>query len=70
MEIFAWIGEDELGSGRVGIKQGNVPAGCIPLAAMDYDREKLERLVAQLQHQADAWGVHDSSRAVRVRRKV
>lgn len=36
LAIYAWVGEDEYGSGKVGIKQGMVPAGIIPLAAMDY----------------------------------
>ncbi len=56
VELFAWIGEDEHGSGRVGIKTGKVPAGYIPLAAMGYDRHKLEALRAQLQLQADTFG--------------
>lgn len=56
MDVYVWIGEDEFGSGRVGIKIGAVPAGWIPLAVMDYDREKLERLVPQLQAQANAFG--------------
>jgi len=54
MEIFAWIGEDELGSGEVGIKAGLVPAGCIPLAAKDL--HKMEPLRAQMQAQANAYG--------------
>ena len=41
--ILAWVGEDELGSGVIGIKQAHVPAGFIPLAAMDYDAYKLQR---------------------------
>jgi len=43
MCLYAWIGEDELGSGKVGLKQGLVPAGFIPLVVMDYDRHKIER---------------------------
>jgi hypothetical protein len=53
MDLYAWIGEDEFGSGRVGLKQGDVPAGRIALVAMDYDRAKLERLAPLLQAQAD-----------------
>ena len=30
--ILAWVGEDEHGSGVIGIKQAQVPAGFIPLA--------------------------------------
>jgi hypothetical protein len=33
MKLWAWVGEDERGSGEVGLKQGIVPAGCIPLVA-------------------------------------
>lgn len=56
IELFAWIGEDEFGSGRVGLKQGAVPAGVIPLVVMDYDRGKIERLREDLQRQADQYG--------------
>lgn len=56
MTIYAWIGEDEYGSGKVGIKQGLVPAGFIPLAAMDYDRSKLEKLRPQMEQQARLYG--------------
>ena len=55
--IYAWVGEDELGSGRVGIKQGRVPAGYIPLAAMDYDLHKLARLQPQMEEQAKQSGM-------------
>ena len=34
--MYAWVGEDELGSGKVGLKIGKTPAGMIPLAAMSY----------------------------------
>jgi hypothetical protein len=56
--IFAWVGEDELGSGRIGIKQALVPAGYIPLAAMDYDVHKLTRpeMRAALETQATLYG--------------
>jgi hypothetical protein len=57
MVIYAWVGEDELGSGRVGIKQGVVPAGIIPLAAMEFDLFKLERLKVQMECQAAASGM-------------
>lgn len=58
LEIVAWVGMDERGSGRVGIKQGQVPAGFIPLAAMDFDAHKLQRpeLLLQLEAQAATWG--------------
>ena len=43
LTIYAWVGEDEYGSGRVGLKQGVVPAGIIPLVAMDYHLDRLQR---------------------------
>jgi hypothetical protein len=54
--LYAWIGEDELGSGRIGLKQGVVPAGLIPMVAMDYHREKLEKLAPQMEMQAQRYG--------------
>lgn len=54
LQLFAWIGEDELGSGEVGIKAGFVPAGCIPLVAKD--QHKMEPLLEQMQAQANMYG--------------
>ena len=56
--LYAWVGEDEFGSGRIGLKQGDVPAGRIPLVTMDYDRHKIERapLRATLEAQARTYG--------------
>jgi hypothetical protein len=54
VELYAWVGEDELGSGVVGIKQGLVPAGCIPLVAIQ--REKMDRLKPQMEVQAYMYG--------------
>jgi hypothetical protein len=57
-DLYAWVGEDELGSGTVGLKQGAVPAGIIPLVSTADDRHKITRpdLIAQLQRQADHYG--------------
>lgn len=56
--LYAWVGEDEFGSGRIGLKQGLVPAGYIPLVTMDYDRHKIERapLRAAMEAQARTYG--------------
>ena len=56
LSIYAWVGEDEFGSGRVGIKQGLVPAGMIPLAAMSYHLDRLAKLKPQMEAQAAASG--------------
>jgi hypothetical protein len=54
--IYAWIGEDEHGSGRVGLKQGLTPAGIIPLAAMDYHLDRLAKLAPAMEEQARRFG--------------
>jgi hypothetical protein len=56
LELFAWVGEDEFGSGRVGLKQGLTRAGLHPLVVVDYDRHKIDRMRATLQQQADRYG--------------
>lgn len=57
-DLYAYVGEDELGSGEVGLKQGDVPAGRIPLVVVEAHRYKLERpsLVNSLRLQADTYG--------------
>lgn len=52
LEVWAWVGEDELGSGEVGLKQADVPAGRIPLVAID--RAKLDRAYIRTQLGAQA----------------
>jgi hypothetical protein len=54
VELYAWVGEDEFGSGEIGLKQGLVPAGCIPLVAVR--RDKVERLKPQMENQAREYG--------------
>lgn len=54
VELFAWIGEDEFGSGEIGLKQGTVPAGTIPMVTIQ--REKLEKYWPQAEAQAAAFG--------------
>jgi hypothetical protein len=54
--MYAWVGEDELGSGRIGLKQAMVPAGMIPLAAMDYHLDRLDKLKPVMEAQAAASG--------------
>ena len=56
--LYARVGEDEFGSGRIGLKQGLVPAGYIPLVTMDYDRYKIERAQVRdaMEMQSEAYG--------------
>ncbi len=56
MQLYAWVGEDELGSGEVGLKQGIVPAGCIALVACKLGKMTSADLVNQLQAQAQKYG--------------
>lgn len=56
IELFAWVGEDELGSGVVGIKQGIVPAGCIPLVATTEGKIRRGEVLAGLRAQAAKYG--------------
>jgi hypothetical protein len=57
MKLYAWIGEDEFGSGKVGLKQHLMPCGLTPLVSVD--REKLERpeVRAAMHAQARTYGV-------------
>jgi hypothetical protein len=55
MKVYAWVGEDEFGSGEVGLKQGRDRRGQITaLAAVD--AEKLARFAEPLQLQATLYG--------------
>lgn len=56
MKLYAWVGEDEFGSGVVGLKRAIVPAGDIPLVATK--REKIDQpyIRSQLQAQARKYG--------------
>lgn len=54
--LYAWVGEDEFGSNDVGLKQAMVPAGCIPLVAVNGKKLDRDYIIAQLQRQANAYG--------------
>ena len=56
LAIYAWVGEDEHGSGKIGLKQGIVPAGMVPLVAMSYHLDRLVKLKPQMEAQAAAYG--------------
>jgi len=55
-ELYAWMGEDELGSGEIGIKQAQVPAGYIPLVAIKPEKIAAEYIKEQLLKQAVTYG--------------
>lgn len=56
--LFAWIGDDEFGSGRVGLKQALSKCGMCPLVVMDFDRNKIDnnRFRTMLGVQAEDFG--------------
>lgn len=56
VRLFAFIGEDEFGSGEIGLKQGQVPAGMIPLVSVSRDKVGQDYIVEQMQRQADIYG--------------
>lgn len=55
-ELYAWVGQDELGSEKLGLKQGWVPAGLVPLVSPEVDKLNTEILLKQLQHQCNVYG--------------
>jgi hypothetical protein len=55
--IYAWIGEDERGGGKIGIKMEQTPAGYVPLAAMSYHLDRLAKLAPGMEKQAQASGM-------------
>lgn len=54
VELFAWIGEDELGSGVVGIKQGFAQTGFTALVATK--ESKMQQFSAGMNGQAAHYG--------------
>jgi hypothetical protein len=56
LTMYAWVGEDELGSGVVGLKQAMVPAGMVPLAAMGHHLDRLTKLAPAMELQARQYG--------------
>jgi hypothetical protein len=54
IELFAVVGEDEFGSGQVGLKQAIAPAGIIPMVAIR--RDKVEQFWNQYEAQAQKFG--------------
>lgn len=55
LPLYAWVGEDELGSGQVGLKMGLVPAGYIPLVSVRAGRLDQPDILGQLQAQANTY---------------
>lgn len=56
LALFAYVGEDEFGSGEVGLKQAHTPSGLIPLVATREAKMDQTYIKEQLQAQANAYG--------------
>jgi hypothetical protein len=54
--LYAWVGEDEFGSGVVGVKQALFPTGIIPLVAIDQQKIDKDFIREGLQGQANTYG--------------
>jgi hypothetical protein len=54
LELYAWVGRDEYGSGVFGLKQGLVPAGMVPMVAID--QKKLDQYWEAAEAQAREFG--------------
>ena len=54
IELYAWLGEDELGSGEIGLKQAICPAGTIPMVSIE--PSKLEKYWPQAEAAASHYG--------------
>jgi hypothetical protein len=54
IELFAWMGKDELGSGEIGIKQALCPAGMIPMVSINKDK----MLQGYIKNQMNIQGKH------------
>jgi hypothetical protein len=57
VELLAWVGEDELGSGVTGLKQVMTPKGLSALVACKpAEWIQRERIAEQLQRQSNTYG--------------
>jgi hypothetical protein len=55
--LYAWVGEDEHGSGEVGLKQAICPAGMIPMVAIRRDKMEQDYIVKQMEQYAAIYGM-------------
>lgn len=55
IELYAWLGEDELGSGEIGLKQAQCPAGMIPMVAVKLSKMQQDYIKKQMDLQGKAF---------------
>lgn len=56
LSMYAWIGEDENGSGELGIKQALVPAGMIPIAGIHLNKIEQQFIKEAMDNQGKTYG--------------
>jgi hypothetical protein len=56
IELFAWLGADELGSGEIGLKQARMPVGRIPLVAVKLFKMNSAAIVDAMRMEAEVYG--------------
>jgi hypothetical protein len=54
--LYAWVGEDEMGSGEIGLKQALCPAGCVPMVATKIHKMTQPYIKEQLQSMVNRFG--------------
>lgn len=54
--LYGWIGEDELGSGQIGLKAAQVPAGIIAIVATDFVKVSRLAICDAMEAQALQYG--------------
>jgi hypothetical protein len=70
VRLFAWLGEDEHGSGLIGLKQALVPAGMIPIVATELAKADQTNIQEALNLQARTYGKPISLVEFRVERVI
>lgn len=56
MVLYAWVGEDELGSGEYGLKHAHTPVGLVPLVACKTGKMDQRYIEEQLRAMRDVYG--------------
>jgi len=58
ISLYAWMGEDELGSGEIGLKQAQCPAGMIPMVSIERRKIDQDYIREQMQRMANVYGTN------------
>jgi hypothetical protein len=70
VRLFAWLGEDEHGTGVIGLKQARVPAGLMAIVATSQAKVDRFDIEVQLAEQAEQYGKQISLVEFRVERVI